>query len=224
MAYYIEAENISLDELMKRIKETDLVPSRAPLLDGIELKMKTLEEHGFTTLAHLRGELKDAKHLEALAKATSLDVQYLTLLRREIEGYFPKPYALKEFDWLPDEEITRLEEKGIRNTAQLFQAASSTHGKNELAESSGVDMTALETLIRLADLSRVQWVSPTVARMLVEAGYDSTAKLATAGAEDISEAFQCVNAGDWLFKGKIGLRDVKRLVQAARYVPDQATL
>lgn len=115
MAYHIDAENVSLDDLRKRIEATDLVPSRASLTDKI--------------------------------------------------------------------------------------------GDN-----------TLEILARLADLMRVQWVSPTFARMLIVAGYGNVAKVAAANADDLCKALSSINAGDRFFKGKIGLRDVKRLVQAASYV------
>ena len=108
MSYYIDADEISLDDLRKRIELTDLVPSRASLLDEITNKMKTLESHGIQTLAHLRTELKTPRRLDAVASATGIDPQYLILLRRETESYFPKPFTLKDFDWLPKEEISRL--------------------------------------------------------------------------------------------------------------------
>jgi predicted flap endonuclease-1-like 5' DNA nuclease len=218
MAYQIDAENISLDDLQKRIEATDLVPSRTSLLDGIQAIMTALAGQGITTLARLRNELKNVKRLETLAKATGIDLQYLTLLRREIEGYFPKPIALKDFDWLPKGEIAQLEKNGIGDTAALYAVASSTGAGAELAKSTGVDAAVLESLAQLADLTRVQWVSPTAARMLVEAGYDSASKVAAANAEDLCEALARVNEGNRFFKGKIGLRDIKRLVRAASYV------
>ena len=36
MPYYIDAERVSLDDLQKRIVETDLVPSRRSLLEEID--------------------------------------------------------------------------------------------------------------------------------------------------------------------------------------------
>jgi hypothetical protein len=218
MAYYIDAENIGLDDLQKRIEETDLVPSRISLLDGLETKLQILEQQGITTLARLRYELKTAKRRESLSDVTGIDLQYLILLRREVEGYFPKPVALKAFDWLPKEEITRLEENGIHNVAVLYEAASSAGSKTELAGSIGVDATVFEALVRLADLTRVQWVSPKAARMLIEAGYDSAFMVAAADSEDLHQALIRVNEGNRFFKGKIGLRDIKRLIQAASYV------
>lgn len=218
MPYHIDAEKVSLNELRKRIEETDLVPSRASLIEGIENKFETLEKQGITTFAELRNELKNHGRLEAISNATGINAQYLILLRREIESYFPKPFPLKDFDWLPPKEIEKLKKKGIHNIADLYNATNSSESKNELANSTGVDIAFIETLARLADLTRVQWVSPTTARMIMEAGYESASKLAAADAEVLCEALMQVNEGNKYFKGKIGLRDIKRLVNSAGYV------
>ncbi len=125
MAHHTDAEGVSLDDLQKRIEDTDLVPSRASLLNGMETKMRALKQGGVTSLAGLRHELRNPKRLEALSRATGVDKQYLVLLRREIEGYFPKPSALRAFDWLPGGEIAKLEEEGcaIRRRCTKQQAA-----------------------------------------------------------------------------------------------------
>jgi hypothetical protein len=74
------------------------------------------------------------------------------------------------------DEIVKLEQNEIWNTATLYEMTSSAKKRSELAKSTGVDTATLEILARLADLMRVQWVSPTFARMLIVAGYDSAAK------------------------------------------------
>ncbi len=218
MAYHMDAKNISLDDLRKRIEATDLVPSRVSLTDKIREKMKTLEQKGITTLASLRNELKNSRRLEVLSKATGIDTQYLILLRREIESYFPKPVGLKVFDWLSKDEIVKLEQNEIRDTAALYEMTNHAKTRTELAKTTMVNRATLEILAGLADLMRVQWVSPTFARILVMAGYDSAAKVAAAKADDLHEALANINARDKFFKGKIGLRDIKRLIQAASYV------
>jgi predicted flap endonuclease-1-like 5' DNA nuclease len=220
MAYSIDAEKIRLDGLRKRIEETDLVPSRASLTDGIGGKFKALEGRGITTLARLRGELKTAKRLESVAKETGIDPQYLILLRREIEGWFPKPFPLKAFDWLPKGAVAKLEQTGVRDTPALYEAAGSPRARAALAKSIHLDASVLEALCRCAELTRVQWVSPTAARMLVETGCDSVSKLAAADAEDLCGALERANSGGRFFQGKIGLRDVKRLIRAAGYLLD----
>jgi len=218
MTYHIDAEKVSLDDLRNRLKATDLVPSRALLKEGIVTKIKALEEQGITTLANLRNELKNAKRLAAMAKAAGIEEQYLILLRREVEGYFPSPLDLKVFTWLPADDIAKLEQNGIGDTATLYEMAGSAQKRSALAKSMGVAMTTLEALYCLADLMRVQWVSPTFAQMLVAAGYDSAARVAAADADRLCEALRYVNSGDKFFKGKYGLRDVKRLILAASYV------
>jgi len=134
------------------------------------------------------------------------------------ESYFPKPVALKVFDWLPNDEIVKLEQTEIGNTATLYEMTRSAKKRSELAKSTGVDTAMLEILARLVDLMRVQWVSPKFARMLIVAGYDSAAKVAAANADELCEALASINIGDRFFKGKIGFRDIKRLVHVASYV------
>jgi hypothetical protein len=218
MNYQFDSEKISLDDLQKRIETTDLVPSRASLLDGLAEKIDNLKHKGMITLAQLRTEWKTPSRLEALAKTTGIDGEYLMLLKREVESYFPKSFDLKEFSRLPKDKITRLEESGIRNTADLFVKAASPEGKASLVKSTGVDAAFLDDLFRLADLTRIQWISPTAARMLVDAGYDTPLKVEKADADVLCETMMTINKGDKYFKGNIGLRDIKRLVHSAKYV------
>lgn len=110
MNYYLDAEKISLDELRKRIKETDLVPSRSSLQENIEENFEILKENGYPTLASLRKELKNSKNIPSISQKTGITTDYLTLLRREIESYFPKPFPISMFDWLPEKYISKLKE------------------------------------------------------------------------------------------------------------------
>lgn len=220
MNYHFDAEKISLDDLQKRIETTDLVPSRAVLLDGLAKNIEILKQKGLTSLAKLRNEMKNPGRLEALAGNTGIDAQYLLLLRREVESYFPKPFDLKEFTRLPKDEVAKLDKSGIHNTADLFEKAATAEGKTQLAKSAGIDAAFLDDLFRLADLTRVQWVSPTAARMLVDAGYDTPAKLQNADADVLCEKMMNINKGDTYFKGNIGLRDIKRLVHSAKYISE----
>jgi predicted flap endonuclease-1-like 5' DNA nuclease len=220
MAYHIDDAGMTLADLGERLRSTDLVPSRACLLDDLETALAALSAQGIGTVAQLRDHLRTPKRLADLAQATGLDRQYLTQLRREVEGYFPKPAALRACGWLPEEEIAKLEGHGVDDLAALYAETSAAGRRAALAQSSGVEPGVLDALARLADLSRVQWVSPATARWLVEAGYPSATALAAADPEELGEALQRVNHYGRFFKGRIGLRDLKRLVQAARYVED----
>lgn len=217
MAYHMDDAGFTLVDLRRRIEATDLVPSRACLLDGLESTMSALGAQGIVTLAQLRAALKTAKRLDATARSAGIDKQHLTLLRREIESYFPKPPALRAFDWLPESEIVKLESCGVHDAAALHATAAPL-ARAGLLESTGVDAAVLDSLVQLADLTRVQWVSPATARWLVEADCESASKLAASDPEELCAALWRVNCDGRFFKGSIGLRDVRRLVQSAGYV------
>ena len=116
MSYYVDDGKITLDELKMRIKETDLVPSRVSLLDSLNENIIALQKAGISSLADLRKEIKTAKSISLLANKTKIDLQYLTLLRREIEAYFPKPLPVKSFDWLTKNARRKIEGKGLKNS------------------------------------------------------------------------------------------------------------
>ena len=204
----------TLAGLRKRLETTDLLPGHVVLLEGIAQTMTRLEKTGVPTIGALRAKLKSAKSLAALASAAHVAPEYLTVLRRALEGWFPKPEPLGAFDWLAAASLERLRAAGFETTEQLHAASLSDRA---LAQRVGLRAEELADWIALADLSRVQWVSPAFARALVAAGFDSAAKIAGADAEALFEAVVKANEGARFYKGKVGLRDIKRVVAAAGY-------
>jgi len=218
MVNFLEAEKVSLDDLVERITTTDLVPSRAVLQEGLTQNIEKISQQGICNLADLKSTLKNDKKLEALARSTGIDRNTLILLRREVESYTPKPFKLLEIDWLPREELTRLIDAGIGNSDDLRALVREQDGIIRLEEKTGVKHDTMDYLICLADLGRVQWVSLNFARMLYEAGYTRARSVAGAFAEVLCERLEQINAGGKYFNGKVGLRDIKRLVHSAGFV------
>ncbi|OJF92407.1 DUF4332 domain-containing protein [Alkalibacterium sp. 20] len=218
MSYYIDEDKVTLDNLQNRIEETDLVPSRILLLEKIDKQFVKLKEHGFFTLKDLRKGLENKKDIPTLSKKTGIDHDYLVLLRREIEGYFPKACQLNSFDWLPQKDIAKLETLDYKNSVLLFEALSLSEKKTEIINDYGFEPEFIESIHNLLDLTRIQWVSPNFARMLVSAGYTNVRMVSMADADELCSKLDKVNKENKYFKGKIGLRDIKRLVKAASYV------
>lgn len=218
MDYYLNAEKISLNELQKRIEETDLVPSRISLLKNIEENFKILKKNGHATLAGLRKEFKKSKNIPSISTKTGIISDYLILLRREIESYFPKPFPISAFDWFPRKYISKLEKQGYKNTALLFNNLNSPKKRAEMSAVLGIDTQIIDDLFCLVNLTRIQWISPLAARMLLSAGYNNAEKVAEANKEKMCDELDRINKERNFFKGKIGLRDIKRLIKAAAYV------
>jgi len=217
MTDYSKPETVSLSDLKTRIRSTDLVPSRAGLLEDIDAIFEKLSQRGISSWMDLQKCIKNPKHLDDFAKEAGIDLLYLVLLRRETEGYHPKPFDVKAIDWVSQETITKLTENGISNSETLFSRFNETALQVEFADEVGIDRETMNYLVRLAELCRVQWVSPTTGRMLIEAGYEDCQKLASADADELYEAMNRVNENGKFFKGTIGLRDIKRLIKAAKY-------
>ncbi len=219
MKYYLDDSSFSISDLKKRIKETDLVPSRLELLNNIDEIFILLEKSGIKSLEDLRKVIKNAKNIPQFSKKSGIDSPYLTLLRREMEGYFPNPYPLSSFDWLDKKMIELLVENGYKNSMILFEALQSDDKRTEIIHLTGMNTHFLNTIASLVNLVRIQWTSPLFARMLMAAGYLNSQMIAEARAEELCDTVNSINQENVYFKGKIGLRDIKRLIKAASYVP-----
>lgn len=217
MGYYIDEEATSLKQVRERLESTDLIPSQEALLGGIRGNFAALKKAGVSSVAELRLALKNSKSIASLAAKSGVEQKYLELLRRTVAGWFPKPQPLRAFDWLDISVASKLEQAGIKNTEQLYSAAA--RGKAALAKKAGLSANDMTELLALSELSRIQWVSPTFARVLVAAGYKTAKKVAGANPERLCEAVVAANENARFYKGKVGLRDIKRLVAAAAYVP-----
>lgn len=208
---------MSLNDLRRRLESTDLIPSHQPLLQGIGKRFAQLEKAGVSSIEILRSKLKTAKALTETATAARVDSEYLVLLRRAVEGFFPKPLSLRSFEWLDQSTISRLEDAGFTNTEELHTAVASSRAS--LLRRTGIKAQSLSEIASLSDLVRIQWVSPTFARVLLAAGFADARAVASADPENLLAAVSEANAGSQFYKGKLGLRDMKRLTAAAAYVP-----
>jgi len=214
----MDAEKISIDDLLNSIIDTDLVPSRKILMENIQTNFNKLKNNGIITLADLRKALKNQKNIESLSKKISIDNDYLVLLRREIESYFPKAFALTAFDWLDNNQILNLESIGFKNSALLYDGLESQERIESLIEKHGFQIDFINEIFNLVNLTRIQWVNPTFASMLLNVGFISPKTVARADAEELYNKLDSLNKKEKYFNGKIGLKDIKRLIKAASYV------
>lgn len=216
-SYYIDDSLIGLDALQDRLQSTDLIPSQKLLLDGLGQKLASIRKAGVTSLADLNIALKTENSLNSLSGNSGVDASYLRLLKRAINGFTPKPRSLKEMDWLETAVVKNLQKAGIKNTRQLFEAA--VGGAAEFAANTQISLKDARELLSISDLCRIQWVSPNFARALVVVGVADAAAVAAANPDALFEAIKKANHNAEFYNGTVGLRDVKRLVAAASYVP-----
>ena len=181
--YHIDLGDYSLGRFRNDLETRYVTPSRASLKEDIPERFARIEAQGITNLGQLSDVLKTKKKLADFSVQSGLPVDYLVLLRREVNSYQPKPFNLTKVPEVDQENLAKLEPLGIKNTRQMFQQGRTREDRAVLEDKSGIPAEELLELVRLADLARIWGVGPVFTRILLEAGYGSVAAVAEADLE-----------------------------------------
>lgn len=219
MGYYIDLQKISLAQYKEMLASTDLIPSWMPLRDDLKETLHTLKKHGVQNLAELLEALKNKGKLQEFSAKSGLSEAYLALLKRMVSGYRPKPNRIKDFPGLDQDVVLTLEGLGIKNTFQLFDHLKTPEARQLFSGETEFDKDTVLRLTRLTDLSRIRWVNHTFAYVLLEAGYRSVEEVVDAHPQKLYETIKQLNSETNFYKAHIGLRDMKRCIEAAQRVP-----
>lgn len=217
MSNFGKPETVGLDEVKERILSSDLVPSRASLADDTDQLFDMIAKTGIHTLADLQKMIRNQSKIELFCSQGSISLEKMILLRREVESYRPKSFKLAEVEWLPRDEIGRLINLGISTSEDVLKELEAVEDVEHLAYKTRVKLDVLNHLVNLCNLAKVQWVSLNFARMLIEAGYAYPQVIAAADAEKLCNDLERINPDGKFFNGKIGKRDIKRLIHATQY-------
>lgn len=74
-------------------------------------------------------------------------VVYLTILRREVNSYQPKPIQLKDIPGVNPEVVRKMDQLGIRNTKQLFPHVLTREDRGVFADP--IDLILFKSSLRL---------------------------------------------------------------------------
>jgi hypothetical protein len=213
--YYPDLAAFSLAKLKQRFRSTRLLPSQKILGESLDERFACLEQNGIENLAQLQKALKNKAAITAFAQTSGLPIEYLNILRREVNSYLPEPASLKEFPGVNLDAVRKLQEIGVTNTEQLFPHVLTPEKRGEFARQYQIEEAALLELTRLTDLARLKWVGPKFARLLLEAGYDTVEKIAHSDGEALYHDLVTANEASRVYQGKLGLEDIKLWVATA---------
>jgi len=207
--YYVDLSKFSLEKLGHRIKNTRLPPSQRILQVNIDERFSCLAENGIENLEQLQKVLKTKSDVQSFADDTGLPLDYLTVLRREVNSYQPKPINLKDFPGVDPEAVVKLIQIGIKNTKQLFPNVLTPQDRRVIAEQNQIQFDEILELTKLTDVARLKWVGPKFARLLIESDYDTVEKVANSNYEELYQALLRTNEQSNIYKGKFGMEDLK---------------
>jgi hypothetical protein len=219
MGYYIDLSKIKIDEYKTKLESAYLPPSRMMLKEKLDERFGYFENIGIRNVKELIQLLKKKNKFAELQKVDCLSGDYLTILLRELNSTLPKPNKIKDFSGISNDTVVRLEKNGIKDTVKLFDRVLNAKSRKELAEITGVSEIEILELTKLTDLSRIKWVGVTFARMLYELGIDTVKKASKADPEKLHASINQLNKEKSIYKGQIGLNDMKIFVNAAKEIP-----
>lgn len=216
MGYYVDLAAVSIDEYQERLKSADLLPSQMVLKDGIDEIFGRIMAQQVETVEELRKRLRSKSKLQDFATQSGISEAYLKILIRNVNSYRQKPSKIADLPGVAEETRFRLEDLGVNNTLQLYDRVQTPQSRRVMSSQTGIDESELLRLAKLADLCRIRWVSHTFAYVLLEAGYDTAEKVAKADYSELYERVKTLNQERAIFRGQIGLHDMKLCVEAAR--------
>jgi len=215
MGYYIDLDKIDIDQLKYKLVTADLIPSRMLLKDDIESIFDTIRSEGIKNTADLLRAINSKNKIETFSSKTNLSRDYLTVLAREIKSDIQKPNLLKNFPEITKKTAEKLSKMDITNTL-LYDKILTAKSRNELAEQTNIELNEIEKLAKLTDLSRIRWVNHTFAFVLYESGYDTLKKVVKANSLELYEALKRLNEDENIYRGHIGLHDMKLCIESAK--------
>ena len=219
MGYYIDLVSISIESYKTKLESAYLPPSRMILKERLDERFDYFKSAGIDNLQELKQALKKKYVIAELSKIDCLSGDYLKILLRELNSIHPKPNKINEFEGIPSDTVSKLKKIGIKNTFQLFDKVKNANRRKELAVSTGIPYSEILELTKLTDLSRIKWVGATFARMLYDLGIDTVEKASRADYMDLHKRINKINKERNIYRGQIGLNDIKIFVNAAKEVP-----
>lgn len=221
MGYYIDLESVSIDNYKTKIKTAWLPPSRMVLKENTDERFDYFKRIGITNLKELITILKKKERVFTLSALNLFAGDYLVILLRELNSFLPKPNKINEFTIIPPEIAERLENEGIKDTKAYFERVLTPEKRKNLAETTGIKEEDIILLTHLTDLSRIKWVGVTFAQMLYNIGVDTVEKASMADPEELHKKINQINKEKNIYKGNIGLNDIRIFVDAAKEVPSE---
>jgi len=210
--YHINPSSFSLQKLKDNLLSRELIPSRRSLKIDLEKRFKILEDRKISNLLDIINTLKSKKKIEEFSVSSGISIEYLTLLRREVNSYLPNPVPLKKFPGVSVEDLDRLSEQGIKNSRHLYEKAGPKSTRVALAKMVGISLEDLEELVGMADLARAYGVGPVFARILFDTGIHSIRELIAYSPEEIIQLYE----DKFKQKTDFSLRDMKFSLEIAR--------
>ncbi len=218
MSFSIDFSRISLDQYREQLLRRNLIPSRMILKDEADTHFNAFKNSKIETVEELFFRINNKKAKTELLQDKNINDKYLDVLLRELKSVKSKPLKLKEFSWISSSVINKIENTGILNTQIMYEKLGKAKNRAQFLRENDLKEKDIIDLLKLSDLTRIQWVNSTFAHVLFASGFDTVEKVSKATYEDLYRKVMLKNEEIKLYKGKIGLNDMKLCIEAAGFL------
>ncbi len=156
MGYQLNCSEFNSQEILQRIRQTDLVPSLDCIKTEAEKILNKLERRGHDNLEKIRKVLGNKKKLAEISLEEAIDEKLLVLFRREIEGWIVKIRSIDEFDWIAQEIINVLKQNGIRNAEDAYKKIGEEKKQNQICQELKIKREIIEEIYGISSLMRIR--------------------------------------------------------------------
>lgn len=217
--YSVPLENFTLEEYREILKSARVLPGRTILKDNIDEIFEIFNSLNIYNLEELLSKIKTKKNIVDFSKETGLSIEYLTIQRRHLMAYKPKPVYLKDIPDINTDYVNRLVNLGIKHSKQLFNVSKTSDERDKLSKKANIPEDSLLEMVKLSDLVRCGGVGPLFARMIYETGTDTIEKIADASPEELFKELDKLNKIKNYTRAKFVLEDIKYCVDFAKKLP-----
>jgi hypothetical protein len=216
-----------LQELKELFQKTTFTRKRTILSENIEENFRVLESHGLSSLKDILDALKTKPKITNFSEKTGLSREYFVVLRRQVQGYVPKPVKLDKLPCITsntniERYLDNLKQLGIINTFNMLEMGRTKQEREEISQKATIPSEFLLNLVKYSDLYRIGALRDVRARMYFETGIDTAEKIANSDPKQLYEFLKGVSKkfdfikidppiGDLQGNIKLANRIVKRL-------------
>ena len=216
MSYYRDLSEIRIEDYKIQLLNHHLLPSWQILREDIEQNFKKIEEAGITNQAQLATALKTAKKAKEFAKQNQIPEKYCIVLRREVRSHQPPPRNLADYPTLSEKTKNILQKNGYKTSVDIFPELINNASRKSFSEKTTLSTQTIEELTHLIDVTRLRYVSPIFATLLVAAQADTITKIAKQDPLELKNKLDAVNQEKKLSKATFGKNDALFLIQDAQ--------
>jgi len=126
---------------------------------------------------------------------------------------------LSKIEGVGDSYAQKLQESGITSGEILLEKGSSSQGRKEIAEKSGISEKLILKWVNQVDLARIKGVSEEYAELLEVAGVDSIPELAQRNPENLLESLTRANSDKNMVRKLPAISQVTGWVDQAKTLP-----